>query len=72
MLWRRATDLDEDRLADAYADAIQDRRGIRPVACDALQGGLDAIRRGRVHLRGDLTLGVPRDAGRQSPAPPSP
>ena len=46
MLGPWATDLDEDRLADAYADAIQDCRGIGPVACDALQGALGAIAEG--------------------------
>jgi hypothetical protein len=46
MLGPWATDLDEDRLADAYAEAIQGCRGIAPVACDALQGALDALAEG--------------------------
>jgi len=46
MLGPWATDLDEDRLAGAYADAIQDCRGIAPAACDALEGALAAIAEG--------------------------
>jgi len=41
-----ATDLDEDRLADAYAEGVQGCRGLAPVACDALQAALDAIAEG--------------------------
>jgi len=46
MLGPWATDLDEDRLADAYAEGIQGCRGLGPEACYTLEGALDAIAEG--------------------------